>query len=612
MHHDMVNYNIFNNLRTELKRDIRQAYKDYINEVEQKISSDPRFFWSFVNYKKKNMNTCPNKMTLEMNDIVGSNNICEAFASFFTKSFNSSSDTAEFGKEYSFNPSLIQKISEEEIFEKLIKCKSSGTNGPDSIPSFLLRDCAGVFVKPLAIIFNNIISNNIFPTMWKISKVIPVFKEGDKCKIENYRPIAISNNFSKIFEGIIYDRIYPTLSNYLAESQHGFVKYRSTVSNLVTISQFIYECFDSKYQCDVIYTDIAKAFDSVNHNLLSEKLAAYGLVPSLVTLLKSFLSHRKLFVFFAGRQSTEFVAQSGVPQGSVLGPLLFLIFINDIVMEVDCCNLLFADDFKIFTKISSLQDCEKLHNCLKKVCTWCEQNGLKLNIGKCQVMSFTKKQNKIIYDYKINGVTISRPEVVRDLGVLFDPALTFQHHIDFTVNNSMRCLGYIFKNSSEFRDATTLCQIFNGLIRSRLEYACIVWHPHYRIHVDYIESVQRKFLKYAAFRVDGFYPERGISETILCERFQTVKIENRCRFQYILFLFKLLNNKIQCSNLLERIFIRGNCNNLRDPRLFYVSVPRTNALKYSPLCKMCNLANENRSTVDLFHTKLKKIKEIFR
>ena len=241
------------------------------------------------------------------------------------------------------------------------------TSGDDQIPSFIVHDVRFALVRPLLYIINLAISSSTFPSLWKRARITPVYKKDDKTQLKNYRPIAILSNFAKLFEQVIYTCIFNGTHRYISTNQHGFLPRRSTTTNLLNVTQYIAEEMDKRGQTDVIYTDFSSAFDTVDHNLLLNKLSAFGLVPSLVRLMESYLSNRINYVFYNGFKSSEYMSTSGVPQGSNLGPLLFVLCIDDLVSSLTCNVLGFADDLKIVSTIKDFEDIVKLQQNLNKI-----------------------------------------------------------------------------------------------------------------------------------------------------------------------------------------------------------------------------------------------------
>ena len=344
------------------------------------------------------------------------------------------------------------------------------TTGPDSIPAFLMRDCAIIFGYPLTLIFNSILKNCQFPDLWKYSKVCPIYKKGNKFDIKNFRPISVICNFCKVLEILLHDRIYHSINTKISVHQHGFMKGRSTTTNLFCVTQYISESLDVHSQTDVVYTDFSKAFDRLDHRLLLDKLDKIGLSYSLLHLFKSYLTNRTQYVFLNGFKSIEFVATSGVPQGSILGPLLFNIFINDITDEIDLPCLLYADDLKVFTVVNNINDCLQLQACLNKVNNWCISNKLFLNVSKCNVLSFSLKSSSITFDYHLDNVILQRPSTFRDLGIIFGTKLSFTAHINTIISEVCKIIWYS-PCTDTFRKI-----LYQSFVRSKLEYASLIWY----------------------------------------------------------------------------------------------------------------------------------------
>lgn len=485
--------------------------------------------------------------------------IVNAFTEQFSSVYHTSSSYVENIDAFSGsfpNISLnvnIPSVSENDIRLAIHKLKNKPTSGFDQVPSYLIKDCVNIFIPPLLHIFNLCLKTAIFPAKWKLAKVCPIFKNNDPADICNYRPIAILSNFSKVFEMVIYSHIYQHIKNNISPYQHGFVEKRSTCTNLCYFVQFTAEILDKQGQVDVIYTDISKAFDRIDHGLLLAKLKMYGFSDSLIILLTSYLQNRTQSVVYNGYTSESFIPKSGVPQGSNLGPLLFLLFINDLSLTLQCETLMFADDVKIFTAVTNLTDCIELQNNLSIVCEWCRKNKLNLNVGKCKVVSFSRKEKPIHFDYTVGSSILDRCNEIKDLGVYFDYQLTFSKHVTQIVSSANKMLGFIMRNSKQFSNIHTLKTLFFTLVRSRLEYCALIWMPYYNCYKYLIENVQRKFMKYLWFKTYNTYPPRGFIHKVLLDNFKMYSLDDRRSVIALSFLFNLLHCKIDCSCVLSKI-----------------------------------------------------------
>lgn len=602
----------FKTLRSLIKQQTKTAYEVYIHDLERNIHSDPSKFWSFVQ-NKRNKSRIPG--SVHYNNITHDTpqSVVDGFASFFSDVYLQSDPSHKIPLLSLNNAHVhIKPITDEDIINAAKKLKNKLTSGVDNVPSFIVKDCIYAFVTPLRFLFNLILRTGIYPDIWKTTKLCPVLKTGDPSLITNYRPIAILCNFGKILEVIIYENIYSEIKGLISPYQHGFMEKRSTISNLTCITQYISDTLDSQGQVDVIYTDFQKAFDKIDHFLLFSKLKAIGVSEALLLLMESYLLNRMQSVEYGGYNSRSFLATSGVPQGSNLGPLLFLIYINDLSLSLSSTHLLFADDLKIYSKINGSDDCSSLQTTLDSVNEWCESNYLKLNIAKCKVMSFYNNQKPVLFSYTINNATLERCTNFKDLGVTFDSRLSFSGHISTIVSSASKVLGYCIRNWGSFTDINTLRLIYVSFVRSKLEYASVIWSPIYQNSKIQVESVQRKFLKYMFFKHNGFYPERGIDNNILLNLFDLNSLEIRRNCTALQFLYKILHNQLDCVHLLNRINFLVPRQNTRQHNAFYLNMSRTNIQVKSPMFNICKIFNEISHLCDINFDNLNNIIQVYK
>lgn len=476
--------------------------------------------------------------------------------------------------------------------------------GPDSIPPSILKYCSFVLARPLYYIFNQSLLSGQFPAYWKLSYITPIYKSGNKSDIKNYRPITVLSTIPKLFESLITDYLTAKLSNDIIDEQFGFLAGRSTELNLVTYVDFLSEALENGYQVDAIYTDFSKAFDKVNHNVLMSKLEYYGMSGSLLDWLNDYLTERKQTVRVKNIISNEILVTSGVPQGSHLGPLLFNLFINDIK---NCFSfgkiLLFADDLKVFSKIRSEKDALRMQADLDILDNWCVANGMMLNINKCHTMRFYRNRVPIIFNYQINSRALDEVQEIKDLGVLLDPTLSFQPHISAITNKALKLLGFVKRTTSDFSNIETLRILYCSLVRPHLEYCSSVWSPHYNTYVQKIESVQHKFLRHLAFRLNIFLDDYSVLESFL----NLSSLAIRRQHKGLILLFNVINSKCNCPELLSKINFYIPPRNTRQVTTFYVPFFRTNYAYNSCLPRILRLANQLES-VDFFSANVKAFK----
>lgn len=364
---------------------------------------------------------------------------------------------------------------------------------------------------------------------------------------------------------------------------------------------------------DSIYTDFKKAFDKVNHSLLCVKLSCYGVHGSLLRWVKSYLHKRSQLVALGGYKSSPVLIDSGVPQGSHLGPLFFVIFINDLIDRLSCRCLLYADDLKVFHSIKTDFDCTLLQNDADTISEWCNANFMHLNVRKCCIITFTNKKSHIKYDYAIEGQTLERKTVVKDLGILFDNKLTFRDHYDYIINKAYSMLGFIVRSSKGFKNPHSFIYLYNAIVRSTLEYGSTIWSPNYEIHSKRIEGVQRKMLRIVSHK-SGY----GRSLSSYNERMTTFNVTPlyiRRKQHDIINLHKIIHSFINSPNLIS--LIRFNAKpNLRHPKPFHIQSCNNNISFFNPIVRMCRLYNDFACSkdcdVDVFDPRVYKFKTLVR
>ena len=589
-------------LGQKLNYDINTAYKNYTERAANSINQDPNKFWAYISSKKGATNISKD-MYYNGEHLDNPEDILNAYANFFEKSFSTVDSANIISDDNSlYNNNInITSFSEEEVLMALKKIKPKLTAGPDGIPAFLLKDCASIFAHPLKILFNLSLKCRYFPDIWKYSKVCPVYKKGNKNEITNFRPITIICSFGKAFEILLHNCIYPHIKNSISNQQHGFMKGRSTTTNLICSTQYISESIDMQVQTDVIYFDFSKAFDSLNHNILIRKLSNMGISKDLTHFFKSYLTDRKQYVAYNGFKSTEYISCSGVPQGSVLGPLLFNIFINDLGQELDVYFLMYADDVKLLHRIFDISDCVKLQNNISKLSAWCDENCLTLNVNKCNVMTFSTKDSNYTFNYSLDNEPLTRPSTFKDLGVTFDKKLSFINHIDTLVCDVNKTLGFIIRNGRDFSNISTLKLLYFSFLRSKLEYASLVWQPGYNIHTSKLENVQRHFLKFLYLKSQGIYPPIGFPQTELLRMFSMSSLSERRSNFAINFLKKVIHYDIDCNEILQRLNFHIPRANSRHNQTFYLAIARTNILKFSPIYSLCTSYNNRQYEIDIFN-----------
>ncbi len=382
-----------------------------------------------------------------------------------------------------------------------------------------MKELAPVISKPLASIFNKSLNTYILPNAWKQPNITAIFKKGNRKSPENYRPISLTSISCKLMESIMRDIIMKYLhsNNLICNNQFGLIKGRSTNLQLLNVLDNWTISLDNKTPIDVILMDFKKAFDSVPHLRLITKLKAYGFENPLLGWINNFITGRTQRVSINGSFSNWHRVRSGIPQGSVLGPLLFVLYINDLPLDINSSIYMFADDTKISRPISTINDCMLLQDDINTLQSWSDKWLLTFHPDKCHVLSLGK--NTIPYNYTLpnnnnNTTTIlGHVDEARDLGVIVDKDLSFDSHINNKVNKANNTLG-LLRRAYIHLDINSLAILYKALVRPHLEFANVIWHPYKKKHIHAIEAVQRRATKLLSILKNLTYKERLIKLNI--------------------------------------------------------------------------------------------------
>jgi len=405
--------------------------------------------------------------------------------------------------------------------------------------------------------------------------------------VKNYRPISKQNCVPKILDKIVASKIYTLVENSLSQSQHGFIKGRSITTNLASYTNYIASALEEGSVVHSIYTDFSKAFDKVIIKFLISKLKALGFHSSLLNWLSSFLSDRFQFVKIGQIKSFLFRVLSGLPQGSHLGPLLFILMINDLPsIFAFASSLLYADDLKLFSKISSMDDCRNLQKDLSLLLDWCSKNGFKLNFDKCLHMVFVKAHKKFDFVYKLKEHELKSVSEILDLGVYLVTDFTFNRHFNYICAKAASMLGFLKRNCKHFNSLDTLKIIYFSYVRSQLEFASVVWSPYFIGHIKRIEAIQKSFTRYALIKIGFCSFENRPDYLTRCRLLGIQTLAVRRHISEILFIHHILSKKINSSYLLDLVRPREPISyNLRNRHNIHESTHRTLYGQYEPITR---------------------------
>lgn len=609
---NLADYHSFCLLRTRAAQLEEKCYETYIGNVESSIKENPKYFWTYVKRKLK-CNALPSIMKL--NDVTADTgrDISSLFASYFGSTYLDSS-TAQLDSNVNATshvtaPAAIGsvEIDEREVLKLLSHLDLTKGAGPDKIPPYFIVQCADSLYLPLSIIFRRSLAEGVFPDEWKSAFVTPVHKGGDKTDVQNYRPISKLCLFAKILEKIIHKQLYSALKCSFTDEQHGFLKNKSTTSNLIIANEFITAGMDGGSQVDVIYTDYRKCFDRIDHKVLLSKLYAAGIHGDLFRWFASYIRRRSQAVVVQGFSSHWVSIPSGVPQGSILGPLLFVIFILDIAQCFKNSKiLLFADDMKILKVISTLRDVHNLQEDLLRFQSYCNLNKLDLNVNKCFYVTFSRKQTILDEGYNLLNTRLKKADDVKDLGVIHDGKLVFDKHIDNIVRKASKALGFIMRTSVDFRSIKTVKILYCAYVRSHLEYASQVWNPQYSTYINRIESIQKRFLRFLDYKARVYssdYEHR-------CVRYHFLPLVTRRSIADVCYLAQIATGVIDSPELLSKISLNTNMLRFRSRPILHVPFANTNYRQNTFLIRSCNSFSKLPIDIDLFFTSIASIKKL--
>ena len=501
-------------VRNQVRAITRRVQKQLEKKVANEAKTNPKKFWQFVANKTKSRPTIPD-LVLSDDDVdeegkikkdakftINDQGKANRFNEFFASVFNTKTD--EPGER--LPPRTEEKllnvvINDDKVLKILQKLKTGKSPGPDGLHPRVLKEIGPQIAPALTTIFRTSMGTGILPQEWLLANVSPIFKKGNKHVAGNYRPVSLTCIVCKMFESLIREEIMEFLktNKLLSPKQFGFLSRRSTTLQLLTVLDRWTSILDRGGAIDVIYFDFMKAFDKVSHGKLLQKLRAYGIDGNLLDWIRAFLSDRKQRVTVNGIHSSWEPVSSGVPQGSVLGPLLFVIFINDMpeVVDEDSLLVMFADDAKLSREQASIDDKEVEQEDINNLYEWAKENGMSHHPGKCHVLKIGEREitlHDLFEPYKLGENILEVVENERDLGVYVDQDLTFEHHLAVKVKKANQIIGVI-RRSFSFLDEETFLMLYKGMVRPHLEYANQVWAPRLNKHIEMLENVQRRATK---------------------------------------------------------------------------------------------------------------------
>ena len=527
-------YNVtkYSEYKKNLCRLLKTAEKEYYDNLFKRYKNNLKKSWdiikSVINRKKSAQITdefsIDNVLTKNREVIADSfNNYFTNIGSNLSKTIPlSNRDPLSYMRDINIQSSLLMAPTNESELKHIIMNLKSNTPGYDDINGKIVKNTFHLYSKPLIHLINLSLSQGIFPEQLKVARIMPVFKSGDSKTVSNYRPISILPYFSKIFEKVICKRLATFIDkhNILYKYQFGFRQNHSTALALVTLVDSITSSLDNNQITLGICLDFSKAFDTIDHAILMKKLYSYGIRGISHDLIKSYISNRKQFVNYNGCSSTMKNINCGVPQGSILGPLLFILYINDISnVSHKVLPILYADDSNLFVKGNNIDEMISMLNAeLSKIYEWLNVNRLSLNIDKTQCILFKGKKKKINRTSNVNvsNRIITFVDHIKFLGVTIDSSLTWEHHSKCIRNKMSKGIGILTKAKKNLK-RETLTTLYYSFVYPYINYAIEIWGGMKVTELDSISNLQRR-----ALRIIAGVPYQSSSEPL----FKSLKILN--------------------------------------------------------------------------------------
>ena len=493
---DPVDYARFCQVRNKLRSLTRKLRACFEQKLATEIKQNPKAFWKYSNSRLKT------KLGIEsIRDDDGNLSFSdEGKAVALNRYFASVFCDENLATIPDFTP-LHQPLDIEDLVVtkdmvrvKLLGLKATCSPGPDQVHPRVVREASDQLAEPLAILFNKSLNTGTLPVDWKQGSVVPIYKKGDRSVAGNYRPVSLTSILCKVLESLVKDHIMSHLDEgqLLSRHQHGFRPGRSCTSQLLeTINDWTMS-IEKGTPVDAIYLDFKKAFDSVPHQRLIRKVEGYGIRGKLRHWISSFLSNRCQQVVIGGCVSPWSPVLSGVPQGSVLGPTLFMLYINDLPDMVYSSVKIFADDTKIYRPVSQTADSEQLQKDLETISAWSDKWQLPFNGGKCKSLHVGPRNAS--QPYQLHGVELEQLSAEKDLGIIMDTELKFRKQAAAASAKGNQMLA-LLKRSFMCIDSSTLPLLYKALVRPHLEYGNLIWGPFNRTDEKLIERVQRRASK---------------------------------------------------------------------------------------------------------------------
>ena len=476
------------------------------------------------------------------------------------------------------------------VEHQLQKLDTSKANGPDGISAKMLKETARSIAPSVTKLFNLSLRTGCFPTDWKTSHVVPIPKSDQHSSPSNYRPISLLSILSKVLERHVHHLVteHLSLGHSLSQDQWGFRANRSTTLALLRVTNDWLQSLDARVEVCATFFDFRKAFDTVPHRTLISKLKTLYLHPAIIRWICNYLTGRYQRVVVDGATSQSLPVISGVPQGSVIGPLLFLIYIDSVShleLSQGTKMVLYADDMLIYKDIQSCDNYRDLQNDIDQIYNWSVENSLSFNATKCKQMVISRKHRPIAHtSLHLGNNTLEIVYTYKYLGVTITADLSWSEHIHTKCSKAKKLVGLLYRRFQSNADPSTLFNLYIALIRPHMEYACEVWNPHLQKDKTKLEQVQKFGLRMCTKKWNSDYAH-------LLSQFNIPTLADRRLCLSLCTTYKIINELVDFT---QNTYLLKSPTNLRSSNASLLLQPfaRTNAYQFSFVPLSCSVWNK--------------------
>ena len=612
---DSQQYLDYINMRNSLNRDKREARNSHTANLAESYKNDASKLWGVINAElgKGGRQPGPDSMLIGDQLVTDPKTIANKFNTYFSSigpqiqseipppifDYHQYLDMdGDSGANMYLNPTTPHEVE-----KTIVGLKNSKASGSDGITTDLLKALSPVISTPLATLVNCSFKLGVFPSILITAIVTPVFKKDDRRIFGNYRPISLLSILSKVFERLFQSRLsaFLSITNFLSPSQFGFRNGHTTIDAIAKLVADTLLGFDNGRFTVAVLLDVSKAFDSLDHQILLHKLNGAGVYGNAFRWLESYLSNRKQVTIFRDTVSAQAQLCCGVPQGSILGPLLFLVYVNDIPNCISHSSVIqYADDTTVYLSSNTLDDAvSDINSDLANLCDWLKANKLALSTAKTQAILFSKNSLHEAIDVPkvtVNDTTIDYQSTVNLLGLTLDSGLTWKYHIDNVHLKTSRALYALNRMKHQF-SSSVLKLIYSGLIHSHLTYGILLWGCAAKRDLNALHIVQKKALRCIFHKPYNFHTAELFRAAHILNVFDLFRLEN------IKVGYKFLNSSLPMSlSSFFSVAAGVHTHNTRRATGLFIPRFRSEKVRRSFLYQVPHCWGQVAATTDIHHT----------